>query len=60
MFTAFTGRHLGRIGRFFTNCKIYIISHSGLWKINLDEGSIFIKSQGKKLFKKNYLNTLLI
>ena len=58
MFTAFTGIHL--------DWKVYIIyiiiSHSALWKIiiNLDEGSIFIKGQGKKLCKKNYLNTILI
>ena len=44
----------GLEGCLFTDCKIYIISHSGLWKIiiNLDEGSIFIKGLGKKLFLK--------
>ena len=44
----------GLEGCLFTDCKIYIISHSGLWKIiiNLDEGSIFIKGHGKKLFLK--------
>ena len=41
----------GLEGCLFTDCKIYIISHSGLRTIiiNLDEGSIFIKGQGKIL-----------
>ena len=57
MFTAFTGIHL--------DWKVYIIyiiiSHSALWKIiiNLDEGSIFIKGQGKKLFLKNYVKRII-
>ena len=44
----------GLKGCLFTNCKIYIISHSGLRKIiiNLDNSSIFIKCQGEKLFSK--------
>ena len=57
MFTAFTGIHL--------DWKVYIIyiiiSHSALWKIiiNLDEGSLFIKGQGKKLFLKNYVKRII-
>ena len=52
MFTVFTGSHLNRLeGCLFTDCNIYIISHSGLCKIiiNLDKGSIFIKGHSKKL-----------
>ena len=49
-------------GCLFTDCKIYIISHSGLWKIiiNLDEDSIFVKGQGKILFEKKLFNLILI
>ena len=44
----------GLEGCLFTNCKIYIISHSGLWKIiiDLDKGSIFIKGRVRNYFKK--------